>query len=73
MRKGVLILLAVFTSMAMLTACGNDIGENSISGGYRMIVEVNGEEFTATLCENRAAAELVRMMEHQPIEIEMRD
>ena len=38
-----------------------------------MIVEVNGEEFTATLCENRAAAELVRMMENQPVEIEMRD
>lgn len=73
MRKGVLMLLAVFTSMAMLTACGNDIGENGISGGYRMIVEVNGEEFTATLCENRAAAELVRMMENQPVEIEMRD
>ena len=82
MKKVVVLMLMVMLPIAMLlSGCesqdytGNtadDSGTGDISE-MKMIVNVNGTEFKATLENNSAAETLVSMIESNPLELDLRD
>ena len=82
MKKVVALMLMVMLPIAMLLAgcesqdyTGNtsdDSGTGDISE-MKMIVNVNGTEFKATLENNSAAETLVSMIESNPLELDLRD
>ena len=82
MKKVVALMLMVMLPIAMLLAgcesqdyTGNtsdDSGTGDISE-MKMIVNVKGTEFKATLENNSAAETLVSMIENNPLELDLRD
>lgn len=82
MKKVVVLMLMVLLPIAMLLAgcksqdyTGNtadDSGTGDISE-MKMIVNVNGTEFKATMENNSAAETLMSMIESNPLELDLRD
>ena len=54
----------------LLAGCGNQEPENS---EMKMIVNVNGQDFTATLAKNSAVDALVQMMGNGPVTLQLSD
>ena len=82
MKKVVILMLMVLLPIAMLlsggesqyyagnTTADSDTGDIS---EMKMIVNVNGTEFKATLENNSAVETLVSMIESNPLELDLRD
>ena len=71
MKKTISFLLFVLLSISVLLGgCGNQEPENS---EMKMNVNVNGQDFTATLENNSAVDTLVQMMENGPVTLQLSD
>ncbi len=77
-----IMMIVIFT----LVGCSADKGEktetlarsaatdeNSEEENKKMTVSVGGKDFAVTLEDNAAAAELIQMMQENPVTIDMRD
>ena len=82
MRKAIIfMILALLSTAALLAVCESPdhIGSTADdpytgdSTGMKMIVNANGTEFTATLESNSAAEALARIIESNPLELDLRD